>query len=129
MVGNRLMWGEASYAECAWGAGRNGRPRRKVTTMPATISTQPRHRTPLAASLAVAGVIAAAGALGVAWQQSGDSTAPSQAPTLRTPTAQDYSQYNYYHGARPWGGLDGHVPPAPPPQARGGLDGQARPAP
>src|SRR4051795_348595 len=97
--------------------------------MSATISTHSRQHMPLAASLAVGGVIVAVGALGFAWQQSSDSTAPSQAPTLRTPTAQDYSQYNYYHGARPWGGLDGHVPPAPPPQVRGGLDGQARPAP
>jgi hypothetical protein len=97
--------------------------------MSATISTQPRQRMPLAASLAVAGVIAAAGALGFAWQQSSDSTAPTQAPTLRTPTAQDYSQYNYYHGARPWGGLDGHVPPAPPAQGDGGVDGQTQPAP
>jgi hypothetical protein len=80
--------------------------------MSATIATRPRHRVPLAASLAVAGVIAAAGALGVAWHQSDDS-APTEAPTLRTPTAQDYSQYNYHHGARPSGGLDGHVPPAP----------------
>jgi hypothetical protein len=93
--------------------------------MSATISTQPRQRMPLAASLAVAGVIAAAGALGVVWHQSGDSTAPTQAPALRAPTAQDYSQYNYYHGARPWGGLDGHVPPAPPAKAQGGLDGKS----
>jgi hypothetical protein len=66
--------------------------------MSATITTQHHHRVPLATALAVAGVITAAGALGVAWEQSGDSTAPTQAPTLRTPTAQDYSQYNYYHG-------------------------------
>jgi hypothetical protein len=89
--------------------------------MSATITTQPRQRLPLAASLAVAGVIAAIGALGVVWQQSGDSTAPSQAPTLGTPTAQDYSQYNDYGGGRPWGGLDGHVPPAPAAPAHGGL--------
>ena len=68
--------------------------------MSATITTQHHHRVPLATALAVAGVIAAAGALGVAWEQSGDSTSPTQAPTLRTPTAQDYQQYNYYHGPK-----------------------------
>jgi hypothetical protein len=86
--------------------------------MSATISSQPRQHMPLAASLAVAGVIAAIGAVGVAWQQSGDSTAPAQAPTLGT--AQDYPQDNHYRGGQPWGGLDGHVPPAPPARAHGG---------
>jgi hypothetical protein len=61
------------------------------------------HRVPLAATLAVAGVIAAAGVVGVAWQQSdGDSAAPAQAPaqalTPRTPTLRDYMRYHYYHG-------------------------------
>jgi hypothetical protein len=64
------------------------------------------HRVPLAATLAVAGVIAAAGVVGVAWQQSdGDSAAPAaqapaqaQALTPRTPTLRDYLRYHYYHG-------------------------------
>ncbi|HEX3223287.1 MAG TPA: hypothetical protein VHR35_12015 [Nocardioides sp.] len=64
--------------------------------MSATFTHQ-NHRVPLAA-LAVAGVIAAGGVLGVAWQQSGDSAAPAEAPEVRTPTAQDYGKYNYYHG-------------------------------
>ena len=62
------------------------------------------HRAPLAATLAVAGVIAAAGVVGVAWQQvDGDSAAPAaqapaQALTPRIPTLRDYTRYNYYHG-------------------------------
>jgi hypothetical protein len=64
--------------------------------MSATFTHQ-HHGVPLAA-LAVAGVIAAGGALGVAWQQSGDSAAPAEAPVLRTPTAHDYGKYDYYHG-------------------------------
>jgi hypothetical protein len=70
--------------------------------MSATITTKPHHRVPLAASLAVAGVIAATGAVAVAWQQSDDSAAPAQPPAQalapRTTTPQDYAQYNYYHG-------------------------------
>ena len=57
--------------------------------MSATISTQPRHRVPLATGLAIAGVVVAAGALGFAWDQSHDDSAPAQAPVLRTPTLQD----------------------------------------
>ena len=88
--------------------------------MSATITTEHQHRVPLAASLAVAGVIAAAGVVGVVWQQS-DSATTDQAPALRTPTAQDYSKYDYYHGARPNGGLDGgnHTPPDLPTTAGG----------
>jgi hypothetical protein len=68
-----------------------------------TTSQHHQHRVPLAAALAVAGVIAAAGVAGFAWQQSDDdSAAPAQAPAetqaLRTPTLKDYAQYNYYHG-------------------------------
>jgi hypothetical protein len=66
--------------------------------MSATISTSQHRRLPLATGLAIAGAITAAVALGVGWEQSHDSPAPAQAPALRTPTAQDYSLYNYYHG-------------------------------
>jgi hypothetical protein len=66
--------------------------------MSATISTQHNHRVPLVTALAVAGVIAAGGVLGIAWDQSHDSAKPAEAPALRTPTAQDYSKYDYYHG-------------------------------
>jgi hypothetical protein len=62
------------------------------------VTTQQNHRVPLATALAVAGVITAAGALGVAWDQSRDSTAPAQAPAQPTPTAGEYSQYKHYHG-------------------------------
>lgn len=84
--------------------------------MSATVTTHHQHRVPLAASLAVAGVIAAAGVVGVVWQQSGSETT-DQAPALRTPTAQDYSKYDYYHGARPGGG--GHTAPHRPTTAGG----------
>lgn len=65
--------------------------------MSATFTTK-NHRVPFAAALAVAGVIVAGGALGVAWQQSGDNPAPAEAPVLRAPTAQDYGKYIPYHG-------------------------------
>jgi hypothetical protein len=69
--------------------------------MSATVSThQHQRRVPLATALAIAGVITAAGALGFAWEQSHDSAKPVETPALRTPTAQDYSQYNYYHGQK-----------------------------
>jgi hypothetical protein len=82
--------------------------------MTTTLTAQHHHRTPWIASAAVAAVIAGAGIVGFAWNASNDSAAGNQAPTLRTPTAQDYGQYYYLHGAQPFGGLDGHVPPAPP---------------
>jgi len=66
--------------------------------MSATISTQQHHRVPLATALAIAGVLVAGGALGVAWEQSHDSTSPAQTPARTAPTAQDYSKYDYYHG-------------------------------
>jgi hypothetical protein len=100
--------------------------------MSTTVSTHHQHsRVPLIASAAVAAVIAGAGLLSLAVNS--DST--DHAQTLRTPTAQDYSQYqHYYTGAQPFDGLDGRVPPPPPPIeqvkpvdpgtiAMGGLDG------
>jgi hypothetical protein len=66
--------------------------------MSATISTQRHHRVPLATALAVAGVIATTGVLGVAWEQSNDSSSPAETPVPRIPTLQDYGKYNYYHG-------------------------------
>lgn len=70
--------------------------------MSATITTQPQHKVPLATALAVVGFVVAAGALGVAWEQSHDSTAPEQTPVLRTPTLQDYALYQHYY-AQPKG--------------------------
>jgi len=58
------------------------------------------HRpVPIVASLAVAAVIAGGTALGIAWNDSGDSAAPGDAPSLRTPTWQDSTKYDYYHGS------------------------------
>lgn len=85
--------------------------------MSATISTQPRHRVPLATGLAIAGVVVAAGALGFAWDQSHDDSAPAQAPVLRTPTLQDYGMYDYYHGPNALN-YQPHSVPAPGPNAR-----------
>jgi hypothetical protein len=70
-------------------------------------------RAPWLAAAAVAAVIAGAGAVSLAIGSSGDSTS-DQTPVLRTPTLQDYAQYNYLHGPREsFGGLDGHTLPAP----------------
>jgi hypothetical protein len=66
--------------------------------MSATISTQPSRRVPLATGLAVAGFLVAAGALGVAWEQSHDSPQSVETPAVRTATPQDYMNYDYYHG-------------------------------
>jgi hypothetical protein len=77
--------------------------------MSTTVSTH-NHRVPLIASAAVAAVIAGAGLVGLAWNSS-DSA--SHNPELRTPTAQDYQQYNYYHGAQPYAGLDRFSMPTP----------------
>jgi hypothetical protein len=66
--------------------------------MSATITTQPQRRLPFVTALAIASVVVAGGALGVAWEQSRDSAAPAETPALTPPTAQDYSKYNYYHG-------------------------------
>ena len=105
--------------------------------MSTTVTTH-HSRVPLIASAAVAAVIAGAGLVSVA-VNSGDST--GQGGTLRTPTAQDYAQYqHYYAGAQPFDGLDGHLPPPPPPIeqvkpaqpgsfAYGGLDGHVPPTP
>jgi hypothetical protein len=99
--------------------------------MSTTVTTHHHSRVPLIASAAVAAVIAGAGLLSIA--VNGDST--DHAQTLRTPTGQDYAQYqHYYTGAQPFDGLDGRVPPPPPPLeqvkpvdpgsiAMGGLDG------
>jgi hypothetical protein len=113
--------------------------------MSATITTQQQqqqhhHRMPLIAGLSVAGVVVAAGVVGVAWHNASDTTTQHQAPVLRTPTPQDYAQYqHYYAGSRAgapaagqgpiaMGGLDGHVAPQPPTSA-GGLDGHVAPQP
>jgi|SoimicmetaTmtLPB_FD_contig_31_24019122_length_427_multi_4_in_0_out_0_1 hypothetical protein len=58
--------------------------RRKVITMSSTISTHRPHHVPLLASLSIAGVIAAAGVVGVAWHESGtsDAHAPAQVSPL-----------------------------------------------
>ncbi|HET8666052.1 MAG TPA: hypothetical protein VFM08_17190 [Nocardioides sp.] len=67
--------------------------------MSATITTQQhRHRVPLATALAIAGVVVAGGALGVAWEQSRDSAGPAETPAISTPLDKGYTQYNYYHG-------------------------------
>ena len=63
-------------------------------TMSATISTEHR-RVPLATALAIAGVIVAGGALGFAWEQSHDSTAPAQAPA---PPVQAHVKNVPYYG-------------------------------
>jgi hypothetical protein len=89
-----------------------------------TVTTQQphQHRVPWIASAAVAVVIAGAGLVGLAVHNAGDST--DQGPSLRTPTAQDYAQYQrYYPGAGPYDGVDGHVPPPPPPAQAGSGDG------
>jgi len=86
--------------------------------MTTTVTTQ-QHRVPWIASAAVAAVIAGAGLVGLAWHNAGNST--DQGSSLRTPTAQDYAQYQrYYPGAGPYDGVDGHVPPPPPPAAQAG---------
>jgi hypothetical protein len=99
--------------------------------MSTTVSTHQHSRVPLITSAAVAAVIAGAGLFSLA--VNGDST--DHAQTLRTPTAQDYAQYqHYYTGAQPFDGIDGRVPPPPTPIeqvkpvdpaaiAMGGLDG------
>ena len=51
--------------------------------MSSTISTHQPHHVPLLASLAIAGVIAAAGVVGVAWHEAGTSGA--QAPAQISP--------------------------------------------
>lgn len=67
--------------------------------MSATITThQQRNRVPLATALAIAGVVVAGGALGVAWEQSRDSAAPAETPAQTVPLEQSYTKYNYYHG-------------------------------
>jgi hypothetical protein len=92
--------------------------------MSATVTTHHashRVRAPWMAAAAVAAVIAGAGAVSLAIGTSGDSTS-DQAPVLRTPTLQDYAQYNFLHGPREsFGGLDGHTPPT----VKGG-DGQSQ---
>jgi len=95
--------------------------------MSATVTTHHHHRAPWIASAAVAAVIAGAGFVSLAWGDSGPGSSQDQSPSLRTPTLQDYAQYNYFHGPRPWGGLDGHVPPAPPVKAGSG-QGHVSPA-
>jgi hypothetical protein len=96
--------------------------------MSTTVTTS-HHRVPWLASAAVVAVLAGAGLVGVAWENSG-SSASHQAPVLRTPTAQDYTQYrHYYPGGDPYAGLDGHVPPAPPLAAAGGPQAHVPPAP
>jgi hypothetical protein len=105
--------------------------------MSTTVTTH-HSRVPWIASAAVAAVIAGAGLVSLA-VNAGDSS--GQGANLRTPTAQDYAQYqHYYAGAQPYGGLDGHVPPPAPPIdqvkpaqpgsiAYGGLDGHVPPTP
>ena len=99
--------------------------------MSTTVTTH-HSRVPWIASAAVAAVIAGAGLLSLAVNGTGST---DQGSALRTPTAQDYSQYqHYYPGAQPFDGLDGRVPPPPSPIeqvkpvdpgsiAMGGLDG------
>lgn len=65
--------------------------------MSATI-TQQRNRVPFVTALAIAGVVVAGGALGVAWEQSSDSAAPAETPARTAPLEQSYTKYNYYHG-------------------------------
>lgn len=78
--------------------------------MSATVTTH-NLRAPWLAAAAVAAVIAGAGAVSLAVGNSGDSTS-DQTPVLRTPTLQDYAQYNFLHGPRAsWGGVDGHTLP------------------
>jgi len=79
--------------------------------MSTTVTTH--HRTPLVAAAAVAAVIAGAGLFGLAVANSEGSVSHDQGPALRTPTPQDYSQYQHYvPGVRPLGG-GSHVPVTP----------------
>ncbi len=55
--------------------------------MSTTINTHQPHHVPLLASLAIAGVIAAAGVVGVAWHESGTSGAQTPAQTSPLPGA------------------------------------------
>jgi len=80
--------------------------------MSTTVSQQHHHHMPLIASLSVAGVIAAAAAVGVAWHESGASDT-HQAPSQGAPAAQ-----SHLPSGQAMGGVDGHTPPTPP--QRGG---------
>src|SRR3954451_5678242 len=58
---------------------------RRVITMSTTISTQQHHHMPLLASLSVAGIIAAAGVVGVVWHESSTAGADNPAPSVSQP--------------------------------------------
>jgi hypothetical protein len=90
-----------------------------------TIATQHHRGVPFVAAICLAGGIAGAGIVGVAWHAASDSTAPQQAPTLQTYPSQGYywrdNQYQPFtgpprsveNGQSELGGVDGHVPQAP----------------
>ena len=90
---------------------------RKVTTMSTTISTQQSHHVPLIASLAVAGVIAAAGIVGVAVHES-TSGSSDTSPAVTQPgragenavvaernagQSQQYGKYQHYYSGQQLG--------------------------
>jgi hypothetical protein len=91
---------------------------RKVTIMSTTISTHQSHHVPLFATLAVGGVIAAAGLIGVAVHESSSGTTDSP-PAVTQPRAADQNatvadrlaqqhrgtgQYQHYYSGQQLGG-------------------------
>jgi hypothetical protein len=83
------------------------------------------HKVPIAASLAVAGLVAAGGILGVAWEANHDSDTVQNVPALQPIPSGEYWKIEGYHpltvqprivehGSTSFGGVDGHVPSAPP---------------
>jgi hypothetical protein len=79
-----------------------------------TIATQHHRKIPRVAAICLAGGLACAGIVGVAWHAASDSTAPEHSPVLRTG-----SQGSTEQGHSALGGVDGHVPPARPPVESG----------
>ena len=65
--------------------------------MSTTISTHQNHHLPLIASLAVVGVIAAAGVVSVVANDATSSGTNDQAPALTPPGSADYQQYGHYY--------------------------------
>jgi hypothetical protein len=116
------------------------RPALRKAIIMTTLATQSHHhKVPIAAGLAVAGLIAAGGVLGVAWEANHNSSTVHNVPAVQPIPSGEYWKTPQYHplqyqpriierGYPALGGVDGHVPPAPPvaPQLYGGhvVDGQ-----